>query len=185
MKDFLDFAKERRTCFEFSSRKVSDADVLKIVDAGRWAPSCTNSQPWHFIVIKDKKQIEKVMGTANYGFFHEYPTLIIALVLLEEKCVGPGYACFRGTDSAVHDTFMSIGCSALNMTYEAQELGIQSAIITPDQKMIKKILNIKNNDVVPLLVGFGYEPKGAYKRKRVRNYIADLVSYETYGRYKK
>ena len=163
-KDFSSFAKDRRTCFEFSDKKIKDEDIMKIIDAGRWAPSCTNSQPWHFIIIKDKKQIEKVMKTANYGFFHEYPTLVIACVLLEDKCVGPGYACFRGTDSAVHDSFMSVGCAALNMTYEAQDLGIQSAIITPDQKMIKKVLKINTRDVVPLIVGIGYEPKGAYKR---------------------
>lgn len=178
--DFMAFAKERRTCFEFSNRVVKDEDILKMIDVARWAPSCTNSQPWHFVIIRDKKQIEKAMKTANYGFFHEYPNVVIACVLLRDKCVGPGYACFRGVDSAVHDTFMSVGCAALNICYEAQDLGIQSAIITPDKK-INKILKIKSGDVVPLLVCVGYEPEGSYKRKRVRNYMADIVSYETFG----
>jgi nitroreductase len=38
---------------------VSDGLLKKIVDAGRWAPSGGNFQPWLFIVIRDDQLKEK------------------------------------------------------------------------------------------------------------------------------
>ena len=55
MKDFLELAKKRKTTFEFSNKQVSGKDILKLLEVARWVPSCTNSQPWHFIVIKNEK----------------------------------------------------------------------------------------------------------------------------------
>ena len=50
-------------------------------------------------MVKNKDSIKKLMMTANYGDFHTDPNLIIALVLIQEKCAGDGFVCFRGKDS--------------------------------------------------------------------------------------
>ena len=34
----------------FSDREVSSADLRKVFEAARWAPSSNNEQPWRFIV---------------------------------------------------------------------------------------------------------------------------------------
>ena len=45
----------RRSVRKYKSEPVSE-DVLKnILEAGRLAPSATNNQPWHFIVVRNKK----------------------------------------------------------------------------------------------------------------------------------
>jgi predicted oxidoreductase (fatty acid repression mutant protein) len=41
----------RRTIREFKPDPVPEEVVYKILQAARWAPSSSNSQPWHFIVI--------------------------------------------------------------------------------------------------------------------------------------
>ena len=112
---FLRLTKARKTTYEFSDKQVEDFDINNILEAGRWAPSCSNTQPWHFIVIKNKETIKKLMMTANYGDFHTDPPLMIALVLLTENCPGEGHSCFRGKDSGTYDSYMSVGMSALNM----------------------------------------------------------------------
>ena len=33
----------------FSGQALSEADVLTLIEAARWSPSCFNSQPWRFI----------------------------------------------------------------------------------------------------------------------------------------
>ena len=52
---FLELAKNRRTIRRFKSDPVPDEYVDKIIEAARWAPSGYNSQPWEFVVVKDKK----------------------------------------------------------------------------------------------------------------------------------
>lgn len=39
---------------------MPDEDILKILDAGRWAPSANNTQPWSFFVIKDREVLKKM-----------------------------------------------------------------------------------------------------------------------------
>lgn len=48
---FLEIARSRRTCRNFSAKPVPDEAVSRILEAARWAPSGANSQPWSFIVV--------------------------------------------------------------------------------------------------------------------------------------
>ncbi len=52
--DLLELIKTRRSIRSFTDRPVPDELVEKVVEAGRWAPSGANSQPWEFIVIRDQ-----------------------------------------------------------------------------------------------------------------------------------
>jgi nitroreductase len=58
---FLELVKNRRTIRRFKPDPVPDENVDKIIEAARWAPSGFNSQPWEFVVIKDKKLKADVM----------------------------------------------------------------------------------------------------------------------------
>ena len=42
----------------FKPDPVPEADLRKIIDAARMAPTAGNQQPWKFLVITDKKKIE-------------------------------------------------------------------------------------------------------------------------------
>lgn len=50
----------RRSIRKFTDQPVSDEDLHKIIDAARLAMSGANSQPWEFIIIKDKETIDKL-----------------------------------------------------------------------------------------------------------------------------
>jgi nitroreductase len=54
----LETIKERRSIFKYKDEDVSEEDVNTILEAGRWAPSFANLQPWNFIVVRDP-QIKK------------------------------------------------------------------------------------------------------------------------------
>jgi len=58
---FLELAKNRRSIRRFKPDPIPDDYVDKIIEAARWAPSGFNSQPWEFIIIKDKKLKDEVM----------------------------------------------------------------------------------------------------------------------------
>lgn len=58
--DLFDAIKERKSIRRFKQTPVSDDDIKKILDAGRWAPSANNTQPWSFVVIRDKALLGKM-----------------------------------------------------------------------------------------------------------------------------
>lgn len=59
--EFIVLVKERRSIRKFQSRPVPMDMVMQIVEAGRWAPSGDNSQPWEFIVIREKNILDQVI----------------------------------------------------------------------------------------------------------------------------
>lgn len=58
--EFLDLLKWRRSIRSFTDEPVSDEDLYKICDAAHYAMSGANSQPWEFIIIKDKETMQKL-----------------------------------------------------------------------------------------------------------------------------
>ncbi len=49
----LSFMKSRRTIRRFTDQKVSEEDIMKIIEAGRYCPTGTNAQDFSFTVITD------------------------------------------------------------------------------------------------------------------------------------
>lgn len=180
MKSFLDLAKRRKTIFKFSDKKVSNQNIKKMLEAARWSPSCRNSQPWHFIVVRDKKKIEELMKESTYGFYHNNPSVLIACVLIRDKCEGEDFSCFKGRYSGTYESFITVGIAAYNICLEAFDLGVGSCLLTPHQPGVRKILNISDEDMIPMLVGLGYESKSAPKRKRTRVPMKEIVSYDSF-----
>lgn len=105
--NFLDIIKDRRSFKKYSIKKVSREVLLRILEAGRWAPSAHNAQPWRFIVIRNsvlKQKIAEDMADswnedmskngisrkhrkdlikASVELFRSVPILIIACLTME------------------------------------------------------------------------------------------------------
>jgi len=56
----MDAIKGRRSRRAFSDRSISEDTVKDIIEAGRYAPSALNKQPWKFIVIAKKEVIREL-----------------------------------------------------------------------------------------------------------------------------
>ena len=66
MYDLKDVIRSRRSIRKFREDIVSDEQIFRILDAGVWAPSAHNAQPWRFCVISSstmKERLAKAMGT--------------------------------------------------------------------------------------------------------------------------
>ena len=57
---FLDLVKKRRSIREFEPDPIPDEYIRKIMEAGRWAMSGANSQPWEFVVVKNRDTIAEM-----------------------------------------------------------------------------------------------------------------------------
>ena len=62
---FLELARTRRSIRRFKPDPVPDELVKKILEAGRWAMSGANGQPWEFIVVKDKEIKNKLAAAGS------------------------------------------------------------------------------------------------------------------------
>ncbi len=50
----------RRSVRKYKDQQVPEKLVRRVLEAGRFAPSAGNSQPWRFVVIRDGKMLEEM-----------------------------------------------------------------------------------------------------------------------------
>jgi len=161
----------RHAVRDWTNKKVEDTKIKKILEAGRLAPSPLNSQPWKFIVVKNKKTIEKLMQEAHHGKFLSHANVLIVVAV----------ECKAKIDQWLteHEQHLYGGaCAIQNMWLAAHELKLGSCWITLDDKQTKKLLGIPNDYKVIGSLATGYATKKTYKTPR--NDITDIVSYEKF-----
>jgi predicted oxidoreductase (fatty acid repression mutant protein) len=74
--DILEVIKTRRSIRQYTQDPISQEDVNKILEAGRWAPSASNTQPWKSVIAighpaetpqKARKELSELTFTDEYG----------------------------------------------------------------------------------------------------------------------
>ena len=65
--NLFELIKTRRSIRRFTDEPVSDEFLNKVIEAGTWAPSGKNNQPWKFAIIKDKDLKEQVSELTHYA----------------------------------------------------------------------------------------------------------------------
>jgi len=55
-----DAIRSRRNVRVFAERPIADADLDRILEAGRRAPSSRNWQPWDFVLVTDRAQLPQL-----------------------------------------------------------------------------------------------------------------------------
>jgi nitroreductase len=177
MNEVLDAIKNRRSVMRFESADIENDKVEAILEAGRWAPSWINKQPWNFIVIKNQKtkeQLSEVVPTAFVQGLKEAPLCITVAV--------------DSTEDPYH--FVEDGAAAAqNMALAAHGLGLNSSWIgvfdlknqkASAESKVRKILEIpKENRIIAIL------PIGHVKNelpKKDRKPLKQLVHQEKFGK---
>lgn len=183
-KDFLALTKERKCIYEFSSRKVSDSHITSILEAARWAPSFLNSQPWSFIVVRNKETISRLIDICYYGYFHSVPPVMVVIVLEPSRFKELKALKDNTKDFIDWHQLICIGMPVISMQFAATSLGIGSCILSLPPEEANKLLKVKGEGKALLTLGLGYEKRKAYKKPRERKSLKDFVHDEQYGRKK-
>jgi len=143
----LDEIRSRRSVRKYRNETVTDQQINEILEAGRWAPSGMNNQPWRFVVIKDKTFKTKLSAMTNYS----------GIVSGSDFCV----AVFYNSPAGYHrdKDIMSIGACIQNMLLYAHHIGIGSVWlgeILKNKDKISEILGINQSNEFMALIAFGY-----------------------------
>ena len=164
--NIIDIIKSRRSIRKFTSEPVSEELVETILEAGRWAPSGLNNQPWRFAVIRDAGLRQAISELTHYS----------KIVLAAEVLI----AVFLDTEKSYHreKDIQAIGACLENMLLEAHSLGLGAVWlgeIIRSNEQIKALLGLGKEFDLMAVVALGYpdeKPKNV-KRKQ----LADLVIF--------
>ncbi len=143
----------RKSVRKYSDRVISDADLHKILDAGRLAPSWVNVQPWKFIVVKSQQTKDLLSEAAGSQQQVKNAQVVICCVADLEAWSKVNFGKVldqRGVDEQTKNAMLNsslynpailgdyeallrsveqLTYAVAYMTLEAQELGIGACIV--------------------------------------------------------
>ena len=108
--DALEAIFTRRSIRAYTSEPVSEEDLKVILEAAMNAPSASNRQPWHFIVVDDRSKLDAIMEV------HPYSKMLAQAPLAIVVC----------GDTKVSSSYWQQDCSAAteNLLLAARALGL-------------------------------------------------------------
>lgn len=167
MERCLDLLLTRRSVRKFEDREVSDEDLRKVLDAARYAPSARNSQPWEFVVVKDRRLIEEL------GRVHKYASPLLnaplaVVVLCDPKLSPTSYL----VDCANATTYLMLAAHALGLG----SVWIQSL---RDTERINSLVGAPADKVPVAVLALGYPAEHPSPPKRKD--LSELVHLNKYG----
>ena len=159
--------KSRRSIRKYTKDPVPEDLIVKILDAGRWAPSASNRQPWSFIVLKDEEVRRKVAEATTYGKFLAEAPLGIAVV------VDPQASTHPVEDGAIASQNMLLAAHALGLG--ACWIGSYNSFY---EEKIKTILSIPKNKRLLSIISIGFPAESPTK---TRKELRQIVFTDQYG----
>jgi nitroreductase len=67
MNDVLKTIKSRRSVRKYKQEQISQEELDSILEAGIYAPTAHNDQPWHFTVIQNQELLHEINETVRKG----------------------------------------------------------------------------------------------------------------------
>jgi len=166
----IDTILNRRSVREFTDKPVSKEDINTILNAGHWAPSGLNNQPWRFIVIRNPETIRKLSECTHYSGIVAGAPLLIATFLDNETSYN------RTKD------IEAIGAAIQNMLLACCELGLGGGWlgeILNQKEKVNSILECPSKLELMSALAIGEPiPK---ERTSTRKTLSEIVFDERYG----
>jgi nitroreductase len=166
----IDTILNRRSVREFTDKPVSKEDINIILNAGHWAPSGLNNQPWRFIVIRNRETIQKLSECTHYSGIVAGAPLIIATFLDNETSYN------RTKD------IEAIGAAIQNMLLTCCELslgGVWLGEILNQKEKVNSILGCPSN--IELMCALAIGEPVPKERTSTRKALSEIVFDEKYG----
>jgi nitroreductase len=143
--DIFQTIRSLRAVRHFSDQPIPDGVLDRILQSARWTGSAKNTQPWHFIIVRDRQRLEKLAGCGHYASHLKGAALAVVIV------AGEGW--FGSFDS---------GRCAQNMMLAAWAEGVGSCIATlHEEGCAESVLGIPAGYSANTAISFGYPQEDA------------------------
>lgn len=159
----------RRSVRKFKKELPERDKILKILEAGIWAPSGLNNQPWRFVIISSEEKKQKLAELTKYKY------LILGAPIL--------IGVFLDRDQMYHQIkdHQSAGACIQNILLYAHALGLGTCWIgeiLKNEEKVKEVLELSSSkyELCALIaVGYPDDPSERAKRAPLKDFILKEV----------
>lgn len=174
---FISLIQKRRSIRRFLSKQVEQEKIDILMEAALRAPASMGSNPWEFIVVRDKATLDRLSSAKPHGAgFLKNAALGIVV------CADPGKSSVWVEDASIASIFILLA---------AESIGLGGCWVQIRDRMyddtrsseayISELLDIPSGIKVDAIMGVGYpdETKAPHGKEELQY---DKVHYDTYGK---
>ncbi len=166
---FIELASARHSIRAYRPDPVSDADLRRVLEAARMAPSACNIQPWTLIIVRDAPQRKALSEAYPRDWFAAAPIQIAV-------CVDERAAWHRRHDGM---SYARVDAAILmdHLTLAATEAGLGTCWIAAfDPVIARRVLKLPEGIEPVVLTPLGWPSE--HGRPQSRKAIEEMVRYD-------
>ncbi len=170
--DFIELVKRRKSVRSYDPAKKVPGEVLeRILEAGRLAPSATNSQPWEFLIVSSDDMLGKIRSCYKASWFQSAPHVLVVKGSRSTAWVRSA----DGYNALETDLTIAMDHMILAATFE----GVSTCWIAAfDPERLSAVLNLAEDEEVFAITPLGYpEKEGEGTRPKTRKSFEQVVTY--------
>ncbi|KGO15126.1 nitroreductase family protein [Clostridium botulinum] len=172
--------RSRRSIRKYMNKSVEDEKIIQIIESARIAPSGSNTQPWHFIVVKSDIIREKLAKVShNQEWMMAAPVFIVCVADIRSRIKGDVELSLNENSpqqelkQIIRDTSIAVE----HLVLSAENLGLGTCWVAWfTQEEIRPILNIPSDKYVVSIITIGYPNESSKARPRKK--LQDIIHYE-------
>jgi nitroreductase len=156
--EFSKVIEARRSIRKYKKEMPSDDLIKQCIEAACYAPSAQNSQPWKFVIVKDREKILALSKTQPYSAFLVNAPVVIVALAEEEK--------------SPRHWVEDLSCAIMLLMLKAAELGLGTcwnAVYSPEsqkrEEYVRNLLGIPKKYRVLANIGLGFPDEKPGKKK--------------------
>ncbi len=165
-----------RAVRQYTDLPVRDETVTRILEAGRWAGSAKNTQPWSFIVVKNRETLERLAKCGDYA--SHLADAACAIVVVSEPTPRASFDCGRAIQNMMLAAWGDgVGSCIVSMHREADAKRI---LDIPESARLQQVIALGHPqpNVVPMING---RPLSAVLASTGRKPLAELLHQDKWG----
>lgn len=148
-----DAIRARRNVRTYQDRPIAASDLDRILEAGWRSPSASNRQPWDFVLVNDRSQLQE-LTTVWMGARHLAEAAAAVVMTLRQ----PEEERYLAIDQ------YDLGQATMAMMLAATDLGIGSGhSAIGDQQACRRILGIPEDRICAYMFALGYPADRPFK----------------------
>jgi nitroreductase len=156
--------KQRRSIRKYKSQPIKKSELMAIIDAGIWAPSGLNNQPWKFKIITDQKTKKDMEQFTKYSHIIKSAAALICVFLDTQQMYN------RDKD------LMAVGACIENMLLMTHQLGLGACWlgeILNQKDDVCAFLDLDKDLELTAVISLGYpaEKNQSGKRKNISEFL--------------
>lgn len=178
----IESIENRRSIRKYLDKPIEDEKIIQLIESGRLAPSGSNTQPWHFVIVKSEWTRQKLAEVShNQKWMLAAPILIVCVADIRVRISDEIHLTLdeQSPQEEVKQIIRDTSIAMEHILLEASNLGLGTCWVAWfTQEEIRPILNIPSDKYVVGIITVGYadeEPKARPRKK-----IEEIIHYENW-----